>query len=60
MDRVRIFNRCPHANIRGVYGDEIIFAANWRRLCCIDCGRYLDGDLELANVNYREWMERNR
>lgn len=43
-------NRCPHANIRGVYGDEIIFVAGWRRLQCVDCGRYLDGGLELANT----------
>lgn len=53
-------NRCPHANIRGVHGDEIIHAANWRRLNCIDCGRYLDGDLELANVNYLEWLKEQK
>jgi len=47
--------RCPHANIRGVYGDEIIFAANWRRLQCIDCGRYLDGPLSLANNHTYDW-----
>lgn len=33
---------CPHESLRGVYGDEIIFAANWRRIACTDCGKYLD------------------
>jgi len=39
---------CPHARIRGVYGDEIIFRAHGLRLKCLDCLRYLDGPLELA------------
>lgn len=49
------WRRCPHSNIRGVYGDEIIFAANWRRLQCLDCWRYLDGPLSLANNDTYDW-----
>jgi hypothetical protein len=41
------FNRCPHVNIRGIYGDEII-ARGWYRLECMDCGRLLDGPISLA------------
>lgn len=41
-------NRCPHANMRGVYGDEINDCGGYRLRCC-DCGRYLDGPLSLAN-----------
>lgn len=48
---MRPFKRCKHEHIRGVYGDEIIFCASWRRLQCIDCGRYLKGSLSRANVD---------
>ena len=41
----RLFTRCPHETIRCVHGDEIIFAANFRRACCTRCGKYLDRDL---------------
>lgn len=32
--------RCPHANQRGIYGDEII-QAEFKRARCLDCGRLL-------------------
>lgn len=38
---------CPHKNLRGVYGDEIIFVANWRRIACVDCHRYLNLPLKV-------------
>lgn len=40
--------RCPHARIRGIYGDEIIYTPRWRRLQCLDCGRLLNGPVSLA------------
>lgn len=36
--------KCQHPNIRCVHGDEII-ACGYRRARCLDCGRYLKGDL---------------
>lgn len=36
---------CTHKNLRGVYGDEIIFTAGWRRIACTDCGKYLNRPL---------------
>lgn len=40
---------CPHARLRGIYGDEITFATpRFNRLQCLDCGRYLDGPVSLA------------
>ncbi len=38
---------CPHSNLRGIYGDEII-AAGFKRLWCADCGALLDGPVSLA------------
>lgn len=41
--------RCPHSNLRGIYGDEVIFATpRFSRLQCNDCGRFLDGPAMLA------------
>lgn len=35
---------CLHLNKRGIYGDEIIFATpGFKRLQCVDCGKFLDG-----------------
>ena len=42
---------CTHKNLRGVYGDEIIFVANWRRIQCLDCHRYLDLPLSTLERN---------
>lgn len=39
---------CPHSNLRGIYGDEII-TARFKRLWCADCGRLLDGPVSLAS-----------
>lgn len=45
----RLRNACPHMDIRGIYGDEIIFATpNFNRLQCNDCGHYLEGPVTLA------------
>lgn len=41
--------RCPHSNLRGIYGDEIIMAG-YRRLRCLDCRAYLDGPVILARL----------
>ena len=50
------WRRCPHARIRGIYGDEIVFATpGQRRLQCIDCGRYLDGPVSLATHISIKW-----
>lgn len=38
---------CPHSNLRGIYGDEII-ARGFFRLECEDCQRRLDGPVSLA------------
>lgn len=40
-------SRCPHANIRGIYGDEINQSGGYR-LVCRDCGLLLDGPVSLA------------
>jgi hypothetical protein len=45
--------RCPHSNLRGIYGDEII-AVGYRRLHCLDCGAYLDGPVILARIREDE------
>lgn len=42
----RARRRCPHSNLRGIYGDEI--NARNSRLACLDCGRLLDGPVSLA------------
>ena len=52
MRRLWRWLRCPHAHLRGVY-DEIIFAANWRRVQCLDCRRYLDLPLSILTKENR-------
>lgn len=42
--------KCPHTFVRGVYGDEITYMSHGRRLCCVECGRYVVGDLEQATI----------
>lgn len=42
-------NRCPHAHIRGIYGDEINHSGGYR-LCCRNCGLLLDGPVTLARA----------
>ncbi|WP_062077730.1 hypothetical protein [Demequina globuliformis] len=39
---------CPHANLRGIYGDEANHTPKGRRLQCEDCLRFLDGPVSLA------------
>lgn len=40
----RLFGRCEHLNTRCVHGDEINHAGG-KRVCCLDCGRYLGGPM---------------
>lgn len=44
--------RCPHSNLRGIYGDEVNSVG--RRLQCLDCGSYLDGPVILARIREDE------
>jgi hypothetical protein len=46
--------RCPHSNLRGIYGDEINYTPKGSRLHCLDCGRFLDGPVKLANLREGE------
>lgn len=45
---------CPHSNLRGIYGDEINHTPGNRRLICLDCYRYLDGPVRLADLRKNE------
>jgi hypothetical protein len=51
--------RCPHSNLRGVYGDEINQTPGGRRLQCRDCQVFLDGPVALARIrdSEREMLE---
>ena len=46
--RGRAWRRCPHASLRGIYGDQQIAHYGGHRLICTDCGRLLDGPVSLA------------
>lgn len=46
--RRRDRKRCPHSNLRGIYGDEINHTPRFSRLQCRDCGQLLDGPVMLA------------
>lgn len=39
--------RCPHVDVRGIYGDEINHVGGYR-LQCFDCGAFLDGPASIA------------
>lgn len=45
--------RCPHSNLRGIYGDEINAVGGFR-LQCRDCGSYLYGPVILARLREDE------
>lgn len=47
-------NRCPHANVRGLYGDEVLAAPGFRRLLCLDCDTHLDGPVSIARKRGRQ------
>ena len=49
-----LINRCPHLNVRGIYGDEINQTPGFRRLQCVDCGRYLDGPVSISVQRAKE------
>ena len=50
--------RCPHSRLRGIYGDEVTFATpRFARLECLDCGRFLDGPVKLAEMRRQEWED---
>lgn len=40
--------RCPHSNLRGIFGEEINHTPGGRRLECLDCRALLDGPVVLA------------
>lgn len=46
--RWRERRHCPHSDVRGIYGDEIIHTPGFRRMECRDCGRLLDGPVGIA------------
>lgn len=48
MEKRRSWRRCPHEYIRGIYGDEINQTPRGARLECIECGRLLDGPVNIA------------
>jgi hypothetical protein len=51
-------SRCPHRQLRGIFGDEIIFATPfYSRLQCLECGKYLDGPVSLAHNSCLEATE---
>lgn len=53
--RRRDRKRCPHTNLRGIYGDEVVFATpRFSRLQCNDCGQFLDGPVMLAVIRQGE------
>ena len=53
--RRRDRKRCPHSNLRGIYGDEVIFATpRFSRLQCLDCRQFLDGPVMLAALRVGE------
>jgi hypothetical protein len=41
--------RCPHSDLRPIYGDEINQVGG-SRLQCRTCGQYLDGPVSLARA----------
>lgn len=48
-------HRCPHSNLRPIYGDEIIVCTpDFNRLQCRDCRRYLNGPVALAAHRSKE------
>lgn len=47
--------RCPHAELVGVYGDEINLVGGWR-LWCKGCGCYLDGPVSLVEARSAEFQ----
>lgn len=42
------WRHCSHVRITGIHGDEILHTPGYRHLACLDCGRLLDGPVELA------------
>lgn len=51
---MRLFNRCPHSRLQGIYGDMVNQVGGWR-LRCLDCKRLLDGPVSLAESRRNEW-----
>jgi hypothetical protein len=49
----RARKRCPHSDLQGIYGDEIL-TANFYRLWCRACRRFIDGPVSLAQSRERE------
>lgn len=52
-------SRCPHVHLRGIYGDEVIFATpGWNRIQCLECGKFLDGPVHIAADRVALGMEK--
>lgn len=47
---------CPHSRLRGFYGDKANHTTGFRHLECLDCGRFLDGPVALAEARRAEWV----
>lgn len=47
---------CPHSRLRGFYGDKANHTPGFRHLECLDCGRFLDGPVALAEARRAEWV----
>ena len=45
--------RCPHSDLRPIYGDQINHVGGYR-LKCRRCSRFLDGPVELAKARAGE------
>lgn len=45
---------CLHGDLRGIYGDEINAVGGYR-LQCRDCGKLVDGPVELAERPKYQW-----
>jgi hypothetical protein len=39
--------KCPHVDVKGIYGDEVNRAGG-KRLWCADCGQLLEGPVSIA------------
>jgi hypothetical protein len=53
----RSARNCPHSNLRGIYGDEVNHTGGFYRLQCMDCWRFLDGPVVLAEMRKNELQE---
>ena len=53
LDRRRRLRHCAHSSLAPIYGDAINHCGGWR-LQCRDCGRFVDGPVQLAEFRSHE------